>query len=272
MTNPFDFDSYLEFLQTALPTHGKNRGIRNRLAETLNCQKAFVSQVLGGKCHFSLEHGLVISKFLQLDKEEQEYFLLLLHKERAGSIELARFYEERLKELKQKKNLISSRIAAQQQSLGEADQLIYYSSWIYAAIHMGVMIPDLKDKVTLSRYFNLPVAKINEVLNFLASRGLVEIVHHQIKTGPTRLHLSSKSPLTSKHHANWRMRAIQALDRSENEENLHYSLVMSASREAMTEIRSVFLDCIKRIEPILSAAKDEEVFVLNLDIFGEGNR
>lgn len=45
MKKVFEFNDYREFLKSALPVLGPERGSRNRLAEALNCQKGFISQV-----------------------------------------------------------------------------------------------------------------------------------------------------------------------------------------------------------------------------------
>lgn len=266
MKSVYEYTDYRDFLRHSLPVDGPGRGARNRLAVALNCQKGFVSQVLGSRSHFSLEHGIKISRFLKLDAEEEEYFLLLLHLARAGSKELEAFYSKRLSEIRQRRQEIKGRIPTRSR-LTEAQQLIYYSSWHYSAIHMCLMIPELRSRAAITEYLGLPLQLVNRVLDFLTSAGLASQSGGRLDAGPARIHLGHDSPLIAKHHTNWRMRAIESLD-SPDESDLHYSLVMSLSEKAAQTIRETLLKTIQEIEPVLKAAEDKTVYVLGIDLFG----
>lgn len=265
MKSIFEFKHYREFLKDALPTDGEHRGSRNRLAEALGCQKGFVSQVLSGRSHFSLEHGPQIARFLDLSEDEKEYFLLLLHRGRAGSHELEKFYDRKLKERLELRTEIKERLRSKS-DLTELEQAEYYSSWIYTAIHMCLMIPELRTKQAIAAYLGAPQSKISKVLEFFYRVGLAKEVGGGIIAGPARIHLPSQSPLISRHHTNWRMQAIASLDGTKDQD-LHYSLVMSISEEAAIEIRELLLNSIQMIEPVLKSAEDKTVYALNLDLF-----
>jgi len=68
-----------------LAPKGSQRGERSRLALALNCQKAFISQVLADRAHFSVEHAIQIAQFLELDAHETDFFLLLVHLARSAN-------------------------------------------------------------------------------------------------------------------------------------------------------------------------------------------
>lgn len=261
----YEFTDYREYLKAALPVSGEGRGSRNRLAETLNCQKGFVSQVLGGLTHFSPEHAIKISRFLSHDSEEEEFFLLLIHLGRSGSFDLSEFYKRKIKEILDRRKQIKGRIKTDQ-ALSEADQTLYYSSWHFTAIHMCLMVPELRTRKAMSEYLGLSTEMVSRVLSFFVSRGLAEQKGGEYFSGPTRIHLPSDSPLVAKHHTNWRMQAIQSLDR-QLPRDMHYSLIMSLSEEAAEKVRTILLNSVQEIEPVLKAAKDETVYALNLDLF-----
>jgi len=244
---------------------GPARGARNRLAEALNCQKGFVSQVLGGLSHFSLEHGIKIGRFLDLDTNSEEYFLLLLHKGRAGSKELEKFYDKRLVEVANRRKEIKERIRSSS-DLTEEERMIYYSSWHYTAIHMCLMVAELRSRNAIASFLGLTAKMVENVLGFLLGVGLAAEKGEVLVAGPARIHLPASSPLISKHHTNWRMRAIDSLDTTK-EENLHYSLIMSISDEAAEKMRTILLDAVQDIEPVMKAADDKNVYALNLDLF-----
>ncbi len=245
---------------------GPLRGARNRLADALNCQKGFISQVLSGRSHFSLEHGMRICRFLNLDPQEEEFFLLLLHLGRAGSKELEGFYERRLGEIREKRQEIKERIRSNSE-LSEAEQMTYYSSWHYAAVHMCLYLPQARTRAAITDLLGVSPQLLARVLDFLVSVGIARQEGDEFLSGPTRFHVSKDSPFVSRHHTNWRMRAIDSLD-APSKQDLHYSLVMSLSHEAAEQIREILLKGIQDIEPVLKAAEDKTIYALNIDLFG----
>lgn len=266
MKSIFDFKDYRAFLKEALPVEGPLRGARNKLAEALNCQKGFISQVLSGLSHFSLEHGMKISRFLSLGENEEEYFLLLLHKSRAGSKDLEKFYEKRLTEVEERRKQIKERVRASS-TLTTEEQMIYYSSWHYVAVHMCLMVPELRTRSKIGAFLGLNLHLVSKALEFLIQVGLTQEDGENLTAGPSRIHLPGNSPLISKHHSNWRIRAIESLD-FQAENDLHYSLVMSISDEAATKIRDILLNTIQNVEPVLKSAEDKNIYALTLDLFG----
>jgi hypothetical protein len=51
------------------------------------------------------------------------------------------------------------------------------------------------------------------------------------------------------------------------QKDMHYSLIMSLSEEAVEKIRNILLNSVQEIEPVLKVAKDETVYALNMDLF-----
>jgi hypothetical protein len=191
---------------------------------------------------------------------------LLLHLGRSGSKDLERFYQKKLSEIRDRRKQIKERVRARS-DLTEAEQTTYYSSWHYTAIHMCLMVPELRTRAAICRYLGLSPSIVAGVFEFLFRVGLAKESGSQIIAGPARIHLAHHSPLISRHHTNWRMRAIESLD-APQERDLHYSLVMSISDEAAEKIREALLKTVQEIEPVLKAAEDKTVYTLNLDLFG----
>ena len=72
--------------------------------------------------------------------------------------------------------------------------------------------------------------------------------------------------MIAKHHANWRMRSIQTLDRR-SQEDLFFSGPISISEEDATKIRGNLLKMLEQLEPVIRASKEEAVFCLGMDFF-----
>lgn len=261
----FNFLDYQAYLSQALPTQGENRGARVKLAQALNVQKGFISAVLHGDSHFNLEQAIRVTRFLAHTEKENEYFLLLVQYARAGSEELKKHFKKKIEEILIKRREVRERISSKT-DLSEADQTVYYSTWHHAAVHLCLMISKLQTPESMARYLGLQVEAVSRVLEFLVKTGLAKHTGHGFSAGPTRIHLPSNSPLVAKHHTNWRIQAIQALDRPKPR-NLHYSLVMSISEDAAEKIRTILLEMIQKTEPVLKQAQDEAIYALSLDLF-----
>jgi uncharacterized protein (TIGR02147 family) len=263
--SPFSYLDYRKYLENRLPVSGKERGIRSRLAEALSCQTAFISRVLHGEAHFSLEHGVVINRFLKHTDAEGEFFLLLVQLARAGSEELRKFFEKQIAGILEKRQHIAERIQVKN-DLSHEDQMRYYSTWYYAAIHVLITVPEFQTIEALTNYLRLPRSQIEAALEFLTSTGLVTRDGNSFRAGTTRIHIGKNSPMISKHHTNWRMRAIDAIDRF-SRDDLFYSGPVSISHADAEKIHAKYLKFIEEIEAIVKPSKEEGVYCLGLDFY-----
>jgi uncharacterized protein (TIGR02147 family) len=260
----FQFDDYRRYLTTALDAEGE-RGKRSRLAEALRCQPAFVSRVLKGEADFSQEHGIVINAFMEHREEEADYFMVLLDYQRAGTKILKEFHRKKMEQMRAKRQIVSERIGVKK-NLSESDQMTYYSAWYFAAIHILLMVPELRSPQRLSDRLKLPLTLVKDVLDFLVGVGLATVTEKGYEPGQTRIHLPSDSPIISKHHMNWRLRAMQALE-IKDPENIHYSGPLCISKEVALKIREMILHFLSDAEPLIREAKEEEVYCLDIDFF-----
>lgn len=262
----FEYDSYKDFINDAIKDSPmKGRGLKLTLAKTLSVRPAFISQVLGGEAHFSLEQVTALCKIFELTKDESKFLRTLLHFERAGTYELKEILRAEIKEILKERGDLKNRIDIKDR-LSEADQQIYYSSWIYSAIHILLTIPDFRMASIIAKRLNLSQEKVIEVLSFLVKSGLAKKVDSHYEPGLTRLHLPKDSPQIMRHHTNWRMRAVNAIDQNV-ESNLHFSTVVSIAREDIPRIREVFIKSIEDARAIIKPSKEEELVGITLDLF-----
>lgn len=261
----FAYDDYRAYLESRLATTGKQRGLRARMAKDLRCQSAYISRVLAGESHFSLEHAIQISRFLGHGDLEREYFLLLVEEARAGSQELAEFFREKREEVRARRLVIAERIKVKKE-LSREDQVTYYSSWLYAAIHVMLTVPAFQTVEEIARYLQLPVSKVSTILEFLEQAGLASRQGARYQTGETRIHLGKDSPMISRHHANWRLRAMQAMDQP-SPDSLFFSGPISIAEHDVGNVRAKLLKLLEEIEPYFRQGKEECVVCLDLDFF-----
>ncbi len=267
MSGIFLFQDYRKYIKSTIQSMPKEgRGFRTRMAGALNCQTAYISQVLNGSLHLNLEQGLRLSRFMAHTEEEKNYFLLLIEYARAGSKELKDHFKKQLEQNRSKRNLLRERFKTQTQ-MTEADKMIYYSDWQYAAIHMMITIPEFQTPPSLARALEIPEAALKTKLEFLEKCGLASLAADKWKPGQQRIHLGGDSPLVSKHHLNWRVYGMRALDDA-SDQDLHYTSVVTLSRADAERLKALWVDAMDRHNKLVEPSPEEVCYVLVLDFFG----
>ena len=143
------------------------------------------------------------------------------------------------------------------------NQVIYYSSWHVLATHILLSIPEFNTKDKIANHFKLPSHQIAVALEFLVRSGLAHEINGKYSILNTRTHLAKGSPLFPRHHTNWRIRAIQAMDH-ERENDLHYSGAFTLSKKDLLKVRSLMLSFIEESEPLIRQSKEETLCCINL--------
>lgn len=268
----FESRDYKAFLKRALDLReAQGRGQRSLLAKAAKCHTAYVSQVLNGPAHFSLEQADRINRFLGHSPSESNFFLTLIQFNRAGTPTLRQHFQEQLQILAEKQLNLRDRLQATSR-LSEEDHVKFYSSWHNAAVHVLVSVPGCNTAEGISRYLGLPLSVVQDTLAYLESVGLVTRTKGlQYGIGKSHLHLDASSPMISRHHTNWRLQALRSLE-VPRASDLHYSSVITASVEDSIRIREVLVKAIEQIRPIVRASKDEGAFSYCLDFFGLDRR
>ena len=241
------------------------RGTRAQLAEAAQCQPTYISQVLNGKAHLSPEQAERLTRYLRLSQEEAQFFMLLCHKDRSGTTELKNFYISQIEErIAQRMNVVNR--LGKDNVLDEAQHAIYYSSWQYAAIHVALTKPETRTRESLARYFNIPLERVDQILDFLVRCGLAQENKGVFQTGTAVLRLGKDSPHIFKHHSHWRQQAIESLER-ETTTDLHYSATLTLSKADVLKLKERMLDEIKNNIDIVRQSAEEEVYVYTVDFY-----
>lgn len=262
----FDFEDYKSFLKAWIASQPhKGHGSKAKIARAVNCQTAYISQVVLSSSHLSLEQSERLAGFFQLSEEETEFFFLLVQKDRAGSETLKRYFLKQIKKIQNRRAQLKNRVG-EKAILNLDAQATYFSSWIYSAIHVLATIFEYQSKESISRRLQLPTAILNETLAFLISSDLLIEENGKLKSGSARMHLPHDSPLISKHHMNWRLRAIRDLE-IRRDDNLHYSSCVSISQKDVVVIREQLLRAIEATKKIIKGSSEEMLYSFCLDFF-----
>ncbi len=260
----FEFKDYKEYLHE-VDDSGKYRAFRSLLAEAAHCQNAYISQVLNGSQHLSLEQADGIAEFFSFSLEEKSYFILLIQHARASKPSLKKFFADQIQTTVEKYLSLRSRVNTGE-SLSESDQITYYSEWFYSAIHVIVTIGKFRSTEAISQRLNLPLATVKKASEFLISCGLLAQKKGEITTGQKRLYLPGDSPLISRHHTNWRLHSIYSLSHA-TIGDLHYSSVVTVSTEDAETIREILIKAVQKTKNVVRSSSEEDIFSFSVDFY-----
>lgn len=266
LNNVFDFSDYKEYLHDKIiSSPSKGRGLKLQMAQALGVQTAYISQVLNKDPHFNLEQAMKLNKFWGHSKEESRYFCLLINYARAGSHELREFIKEEMHEVHEKRKSLKARLDIKN-SLNEANQHIYYSSWTYAAIHILTSIPEFQTVDKIVERLRLSRERVQENLHFLVETGLVLTQGGRYIIGTTRIHLDADSLQVRRHHYNWRSQSVISVDRG-FKEDLHYSNVVSIAKDDVPKVKEILIKAIEECRAIIRESPEEDIQVITIDSF-----
>lgn len=257
-----DYKSYLRAYLSSLPNKG--RGFLTRFAHSIDMTQAQMSHVMSGEKDFTLEQAARAANYLGLSEIEAEYFLEMVILARAGNQELKILSKKKIEKLRAQALRLQNAIV-EHKVLSDEEKSIFYSSWFYSAFRMFCSLkPQSLDE--LSNYFRLSRKKTTEITNFLVTAGLLINENSKFKLGQKSTFIDRESPLATKHHSNWRLKAIE---RSEtiHETELMYTSPVSMSQKDFDLFRARLAELIKEFSKTVQQSPEEIVACLNIDFF-----
>lgn len=263
--NIFDFKSYKDYLKAVCQAE---RGGLSRLAEAGQVQKSYLSACLSGKNHLTLDHAFGMAEYLNLSDYQQDYFFVLIEKEKASTPKLKKRLEAKARDMSRE----SYRLKNQQRDtiiVSEAPSLeigAYYASWLSTAIHMLTSIERFQTVASIAKRLALPQESVERSIAQLGKLDLVKKQGEKYRWNSSNLHLEDDSIWIANHHGNWRLRAVDNVQKGDSE-STHYSVVQSMSEEDFEKLKRKIVQFIKEFQSIADPSDPEEAFCLNLDFF-----
>ena len=263
----YNYKDYKKYLSEMCKKENSNlKGPKARLAEFIGCQLAYLSQVLNGEANLSSEQAEACNRFFGHNKRESNYFLSIVHYEKAGTSNLKKFYLEQINEILEEQKLVAKRLNLNK-ALSPEIQARYYSSWDYLAVNIAVSIPGFQSQKELSDKLGLSLTRLSEILNFLEESLLVKKNGDQYCIGESGFHLAAGSPFLVKHHTNWRIQAIRSLD-DMKPEDLHYSSVISCDQKDIPKIKETLLSAIEKVRKTVRESENvDSLMSYSVDLF-----
>lgn len=276
MQKIFSFEDYRPYINLKLldyPQEG--RGVKLQLSKFLNVQTTLISSIFSGKTLLQMDQALLMGQFFQLSSFETEYFLALVEMERAGSKNLRDFYYKKIKKMQLEQKEIDAALLFEKNHLDEKVRKIYYSNWSYVALHMLLAT---KKNITLESAAQSLGLRLDETyrrVDFLLTHCLLKKVGEEYHSGTHHIHLSRNHQEVLQHHANWRIKTIDHIARSgveneNNNEDLHYSVVMGISRQDAKWLREQLIHLVAKNSEMIHHSKEEMVQFFAFDFFEVG--
>ena len=259
-----DYKKYLAAVEDDLST--RHRGFRSRLSEALGVQNAYVSKVLNQtKFQFTLEQTMKLANFLELKEDENTYLVWLVEWSRAGTKELKQFCASHIERAQIQQLNIKERMG-DTKVISEAHQNKFYSHWLYTGAYVLSSIPQLRSLEKMSEALRVEPKLLSDILFFLVECGLLNAKGDGFTPGTSHLHLEKKSSNMSKHHMNWRLKAIDdAADPYST--GIHYSTASSLSNQDWEKLSHDLTDVIQNYVDVIRDSPEETACCFNLDFF-----
>ncbi len=252
-------------MKVKLEGEGK-RGQLSRAAEALNCQVSFLSRVLKTEAHITLDQAFMLTKFWKLNPEDCDYFSTLVELERAAEPQYRQHLNRRVEGLRESHESLQKRTRKQDFPIAE-QQAMYFSSWLWSALHFLTAIPEYQNSKKLSARLGLSEASLIENLKRLEQFKLISSgPHNQWKYASGQFHLPKNSPFVVQHHQNWRNKAVMDAQNFSSD-GLHYTTVLTLSKADVEKIKNLLLSFISETVEISNPSVPEDALVLNCDFF-----
>lgn len=265
----FSYVDYKLYLRSRLePADNAQRGQRALLARAIKCQPAYLSRVLNGSADLSLEQIEAACRFLVLVASESRYLMALHGCNRAGSTQVRAFWQEQMQAAKQEHQNLKQRLKLDE-SLGKSEQLTYYGSWHFAAVHMATSIKKLQTVSALSNYFALSTQVIQSTLEFLISVGLVKKEGHEFRITDKNIFLGRNEVMAAHHHLNWKLKSIETLN-TPGSNQIHYTGVVTLSRTDAEKIKELILSSVMQVRDLIASSSEELLACYNFGFFEVG--
>jgi len=258
-----DYRSALRAYLTTMPKRG--HGQLAKIASHLGVHPTFITQILNGSKNLSLDQAFLLCEYLGLSEVETEYLLQLVELDRAAHYRLKARFQAKLEKLREEHERPQARMT-KHKVLNQEDQALFYSNWYFSAIRLLVGIEGGHSVDRIAAELGLERRTVHSVLEFLLRTGLLVEKKGCYLLGPQRTYLPASSGLVSRHHANWRLKAIQNFDRLGSQE-LAFTGPISISRADFANAKKILLRALEEISVLVEKSKEEAVGCLNLDLF-----
>lgn len=266
MPSLYHFDEYIDFLAALVEANREQRGFQSHLCQKIMCQPATLSRALGRRVDLTRDQVANLCQVLKLGDHEAEYLLSIYDARLSSSAYLRQRSSGKAKKLKVSATKIESQLRDISEPLDTSIAYEYYSSWIYSAVYVLLMIPEFRSFEKIKARLKVDEEELQNAISRLVSWGLVQKTKIGFEANEKSLHLDSGHPVSNHDHMNWRLKAIEDIQKKK-ESSIHYSAIFSISKTDYELLRETIVNDLKKHRKIITDSKSEELCVCNIDLF-----
>jgi uncharacterized protein (TIGR02147 family) len=256
----FTCENHCEFLNEVFKN--KERGFLSRVAEVLETHPSYVSRILNGTNNLTLDQGFMLGKWLGLDETEQDYLSLLIQKDRAGSKAYREALEMKLESIREQQRDLGKDFKVQYSP--NPSEALYYSSWIYSAVHILLTIPEFNTVKKISEALKINPSETELGLRVLEAMGAASVKSERWSLTKNQVFISNNNPLAQCYHSSWSDRLNSSLSVG-NPEHVRYTGVHSLSKSDWKKLRAMIRDFLKSINTTVAPSKEETLIAVRVD-------
>ena len=240
-------------------------GQMQKLAAFLSVHPTLVSQVFRGPKNLTSEQAIKAAEYFGLNERESDFFFALIELERSGTVPLKKYWQRRLDALKDENRVVANRIAPTHQ-LSHEQRIEFYSSWEYSATRLATSISRHQTAEAVAERLGLTAKRVGDIIEFLLATGLCIQKNGRLEMGVARTHVPAESPLASRHHLNWRLKALEAHSNLRKHE-LAFSAPISIGKKDKDKVREIMLAAIEKVSKLVSNSEPDDLACLTIDWF-----
>lgn len=261
----FEFEDYRAYIEHQIELNAAQRGYRSRLAESAGCRLSYLSQVLSGRVQLTPDQAAGLCNLWGLEPERTDYFLALVHLDRAGSPALKTALKRQLQQL-QARHRESIRRASAAVVLPLEQLALYHSGWHRMTLHALISIEEFQTVHAIAPRLRLSPQEVIGLLGDLEQMGLARRVGERWQSLDLSTMTPAASPISNATHTNWRLRAIERLMRREPND-VHYTAAIALSRADAARVKRQLLAFLNQLTHELEGSVPEECMGLTVDFY-----
>ncbi len=261
----FKHKTYKEYFKSYLNEY-HHKGIVSSVAKACGCDRTYLSQVLTGKSELTADHVINFSQNMNLNEIESEFLLTLLLHDRSASSSVRKSLKAKIDRLRDDSEQLSKKIKKnfKIKSLDDEIRNVYYSNWLYPAVHILTSIPEFQTIDKIANKLQCSPSIIQGILVYLVDTNLIKKEKENYIHSDEDIYLSIDSPQNFPHHLNWRVKAVE---RTMAREDIHYTCLYSVSKNEVESLRDQIVQLIETQRKQARSSGTEEICVFCCDFF-----
>lgn len=261
----YTYSNYEDYFSDVIEAHSEDRGYKTRLAQAVNVHPSYITRISKGVVYMTPDQAASVARFWGFDADESEYLLWLVLKSRTGDENMKQLADQKMNRIKLDRNEIGHQLSDRDKP--NMDQALYYTSWMYSAVHMLLSLPQKLSVKQLSQRLSVSEADVQQVVDNLVQMNFAEKKEGYYKSLQTNIHLSNANWISRISHQNWRVCTAERAGRAQSAQDFKYTAVHSISKKDFEKLQRMIKEFVLETDRMVRPSPEETVCVMCVDLF-----